>query len=262
VATVEQRRWPHSAVRQGFDGSRVMTVYLLFAGVGILIYAGAVLTEASVSRFSGALVGFALPVALAWLAMLAAILLSSANRLLGRQPSRIGRAAAWRTRIVTAALVFLTGGIAILIAAAGEPGDVLTCAGQCGGEDVSVAGEASVILPNGSQAAAAVSESARALAGRTLFQERGCLGCHRPDGTGDGPTLHGLFGSPVQDPACGVAFVDESYLSEAILNPSATLAVGFPPIMPTFAGQLTEEELQTLIVYLKSLSAPVQVQRR
>jgi len=66
----------------------------------------------------------------------------------------------------------------------------------------------------------------------------------------------------LRDPTCGVAFVDESYLSEAILNPSATVAVGFLPIMPTFAGQLTEEELEALIVYLKSLSVPVLVQRQ
>jgi cytochrome c oxidase subunit II len=162
-----------------------MTLYLLFAGVGILIYTGVAVAEAAVSGFSGARVG-----------------------------------------------------------------------------DASIPAEASIILPNGSRAAVAVSESAGALAGRTLFQERGCIGCHRSDGTGDGPTLHGLFGSPVQDPACGVVFVDESYLSEAILNPSATVAVGFPPIMPTFASQLTEEELQALIVYLKSLSALVQVQSR
>jgi len=42
-------------------------------------------------------------------------------------------------------------------------------------------------------------------------------------------------------------FVDESYLREAILNPSATVAVGFAPIMPTFVGLLTEEDLQALI---------------
>ena len=99
-------------------------------------------------------------------------------------------------------------------------------------------------------------------AGRTLFQERGCVGCHRPDATGIGPTLLGVFGSPVQDPACGVAIVDESYLREAIENPSATLAVGFTAVMPTFAGLLTEEELQALIVYVKSLSVLVQVQRQ
>jgi len=92
-------------------------------------------------------------------------------------------------------------------------------------------------------------------AGKRLFQQRGCAGCHEADSTGAGPTLDGLFGRPVQDPACGVAFVDESYLREGIENPSATVAVGFPPLMPSFAGQLTEKELQALIEYLKSLSA-------
>jgi cytochrome c oxidase subunit 2 len=47
--------------------------------------------------------------------------------------------------------------------------------------------------------------------------------------------------------------VDESYLREAILNPPAAVPEGFLPIMPTFAGRLTEEELQALIAYLKSL---------
>ena len=49
--------------------------------------------------------------------------------------------------------------------------------------------------------------------------------------------------------------VDESYLREAILNPSTTTAAGFLSLMPTFAGRLTEEELQALIVYVRSLSA-------
>ena len=89
-----------------------------------------------------------------------------------------------------------------------------------------------------------------------MFQQRGCAGCHRADSTGVGPRLEGLFGSPVQDPACGVAFVDESYIREAIENPSAFVAVGFPSVMPSFASQLTEKELQALIEYLKSLSAP------
>ena len=170
-----------------------MTLYLLFAGLGILIYTGAALTEAAVSGFSGAFV-----------AVTVAILLFSANRL-GRHSLRISRAAAWRTRIVTAALVFSTGGIAILIAVTGEPADELTCGRQCGGGDASIAGAANSILPNGSKARVAERGSARALAaGRILFHERGCVSCHRPDGTGVGPTLHGLFGSPVQDPACGV----------------------------------------------------------
>jgi mono/diheme cytochrome c family protein len=119
-----------------------------------------------------------------------------------------------------------------------------------------------VALPNRSEAAEVVSESTRVLVlGRTLFQERGCAACHEPELCGVGPSLDGLFGSAVQDQRRGVTIVDESYVREAILNPSATVALGYPPTMPTFAGQLTEAELQALIAYIKSLSVPIHVQR-
>jgi cytochrome c oxidase subunit II len=95
-----------------------------------------------------------------------------------------------------------------------------------------------------------------------VTREGGCVGCHEPDQCGVGPTRDGLFGGQVQDPERRVAIVDESCLREAILNPLATVAEGYPPDMPTFAGQLTEEELQALLVYVKSLSVPVQVRRR
>jgi len=111
---------------------------------------------------------------------------------------------------------------------------------------------AQVASSNGSEAAEV---------GRALFQGRGCVDCHEPELCGVGPSLDGLFGSAVRDPVRGVTIVDESYVREAILNPSATVALGYPPMMPTFAGQLTEEELQALIAYIKSLSVAVHVQR-
>jgi len=43
---------------------------------------------------------------------------------------------------------------------------------------------------------------------------------------------------------------------DAILNPSATVAAGFPAAMSTFAGLLVEGEVQALIAYVKSLSPP------
>jgi mono/diheme cytochrome c family protein len=226
---------------------------MLLGGLGILIYTGVAYAEAAVSGFSSAQISYGLQFAffVSLSVLLAVDIFFNANPLL-----RVDRASAWRRRIVVVALVFLASGVAVLIAATGEPSDALTCAGECGTRGQAIAGEASINLPNGSQTTVVGSKSARVLAaGRTLFQERGCVGCHRPDATGVGPTLHGLFGSPVQDPACGVAIVDESYLREAIENPSATVAVGFTPVMPTFAGLLTEEELQALIEYVKSLSA-------
>ena len=240
-----------------------MTLYMLFAGLGILIYAGVALAEAAVSGLRSAHIAFGLQFAfLASLSLLLAVDIFFNANLLLRKHSRVDRASVWTRRIVVVAVVFLAGGVAVLVAATREPGDALTCAGQCGAGNEPIA-EASNLLPNGPQAAVVGGESVRAVdAGRKVFQERGCVGCHRPDATGVGPTLQGLFGSPVQDPACGVAIVDESYLREAIDNPSATVAVGFPPVMPSFTGQLTEEELQALIVYMKSLSVLVRVQRQ
>jgi mono/diheme cytochrome c family protein len=92
-------------------------------------------------------------------------------------------------------------------------------------------------------------------AGEKLFQELGCIGCHRPDGKGVGPALSGVFGRPMTDPGCGALTVDEEYVRESILNPSATVVAGFAPVMPTFAGQVTEEQLQALVAYVKSLGA-------
>jgi cytochrome c2 len=110
-------------------------------------------------------------------------------------------------------------------------------------------------------AAVAVEESRAQLAGETLFQELGCIACHRPDGTGVGPSLTGVFGRPLADAGCGALTVNEEYVRESILNPSAIVAPGFAPVMPTFAGRVTEEQLRALIAYVKSLSVPVQAPR-
>jgi mono/diheme cytochrome c family protein len=226
-----------------------MTLYMLFAGLGTSVYIGMAYADAAFFDFDS-------PLFFAFLSnVLAALLLLCGCRLQRTHSFSVGDASAWGTRIVVAALVVFAGTVAVRIAATREPGRSLSCSGHSGTEDEGVVAGASIASPIGSQTAAVGSESARAVAGgRTLFYERGCAGCHRPDATGIGPTLHGLFGSPVQDPACGVAFVDGSYLREAIENPSATVAVGFPPVMPSFAGQLTEKDLQALIEYLMSLS--------
>ena len=47
--------------------------------------------------------------------------------------------------------------------------------------------------------------------------------------------------------------VDEAYIRESILKPAAKIAAGFQPIMPTFQGLVTEEQLLELIEYVKSL---------
>ena len=96
-------------------------------------------------------------------------------------------------------------------------------------------------------------------AGKELFVNKlGCASCHKDDGSGGrGATLKGIIGKPVRLQGGGtVAAVDDNYLRESILNPGAKLVEGYPAIMPTFQGQVTEDQLLQLIAYVKSLSGP------
>ena len=91
--------------------------------------------------------------------------------------------------------------------------------------------------------------------GEKLFTQLACITCHRADSQGRGPVLNGLFGSSVQLANGNVVTADATYIRESILNPTAKVVQGFPPIMPTFQGQVSEEQLLTLIEYIKSLPA-------
>ena len=104
--------------------------------------------------------------------------------------------------------------------------------------------------PAGAAAADAVDLTAQ---GQRLAESLGCLACHSVDGkAGVGPTWLGLYGK-TQTLADGTAVeVDEAYLQAAIRDPNAVVAQGFAPIMPAF--DLTEEELDALIAFLKSLA--------
>jgi cytochrome c oxidase subunit 2 len=53
-----------------------------------------------------------------------------------------------------------------------------------------------------------------------------------------------------------VVTADDNYIRESILNPRAKVVKGFQPIMPTFQGQVNEEDLLKLLAYVKSLAAP------
>ncbi len=89
--------------------------------------------------------------------------------------------------------------------------------------------------------------------GEELFTQRACNTCHRPDTKARAPILHGLFGAKVLLRDGSQVVADENYLRESILNPAAKVVAGYEPVMPTFQGQITEEELIQLMSYLKTL---------
>jgi cytochrome c oxidase subunit 2 len=92
--------------------------------------------------------------------------------------------------------------------------------------------------------------------GQTLFQQLGCSTCHRFDVQGRGPNLIGVFGKPVQLEDGRTVTADENYVRESILVPAAKVVSGFKPIMPSFQGQVSEDQLNALVAYVKSLSQP------
>ena len=89
--------------------------------------------------------------------------------------------------------------------------------------------------------------------GEYLYAARGCNQCHSVDGTAKtGPTWKGIFGETHQTSA-GPVKVDENYIRESILDPSAKVRSGFNAVMPTFKGQLKDEQIDGLITYIKCL---------
>jgi cytochrome c oxidase subunit 2 len=66
--------------------------------------------------------------------------------------------------------------------------------------------------------------------------------------------LTNVFGHEVELQGGAKVMADEAYIRESILNPTAKLVNGFQPIMPTFQGLITEEQLLQLIAYIRSLS--------
>ncbi|HJW99915.1 MAG TPA: cytochrome c oxidase subunit II [Terriglobales bacterium] len=90
--------------------------------------------------------------------------------------------------------------------------------------------------------------------GQKVFASMGCPTCHTGADNARGPNLYNLYGRMVRTADNRTLVADESYIRESILNPSAKIVYGFQNIMPTFQGQLNEDEMIQLIEYVKSLT--------
>ncbi|MBI2963309.1 MAG: cytochrome c oxidase subunit II [Deltaproteobacteria bacterium] len=134
----------------------------------------------------------------------------------------------------------------------------LFCAEYCGTQHSGMIGWVEVMKPEDYQAwlsgaAGGAPRQTLAQAGEQLFTERACVTCHPESGEGRGPSLGGLPGAAVTLEGGGTVVADDGYLRESILNPAAKIVAGFQPLMPTFQGQLSEEQLVQLLAYIKSL---------
>ena len=66
----------------------------------------------------------------------------------------------------------------------------------------------------------------------------------------------GVYNKPVLLEDGRTVIADENYVRESILNPTAKIVNGFKPVMPTFQGIVSDEQLNALVAYVKSLAQP------
>ena len=134
------------------------------------------------------------------------------------------------------------------------------CTQYCGTKHSAMIGWVTAMEPSEYQAWLSGGSAGGTMAenGAKLFQDLACSGCHLDTGQGRGPVLKGLYGHPVILQTGQTVTMDDSYIRESILMPQAKVAAGFQPIMPTFQGLVTEEQLLQLIAYVKSLGGDQQ----
>jgi cytochrome c oxidase subunit 2 len=132
----------------------------------------------------------------------------------------------------------------------------LFCAEYCGTQHSGMIGSVVVLEPAQYETwMSGGSTGPLSATGEKVFAELGCATCHRSDAQGRGPNLQGLFGKPVRLQDGRTLVADENYIRESILDPGAKIVNGYKPVMPTFQGLLSEEQLNALVAYVKSLSA-------
>ncbi|HEX7152645.1 MAG TPA: cytochrome c oxidase subunit II [Thermoanaerobaculia bacterium] len=135
----------------------------------------------------------------------------------------------------------------------------LFCAEYCGTLHSGMVGWVEVMEPTEYQRwLAGGSEGSLASQGEKLFQQHACNTCHMDQAGARGPVLTGLYGKQRQLADGTMVLADDNYIRESILHPQAKIAAGFAPVMPTFSGQVTEENLMKLLAYVKSLGADTQ----
>jgi len=131
----------------------------------------------------------------------------------------------------------------------------LFCAEYCGTSHAVMGGRIVVMEPADYERwlTGGAAEESLPAAGERLFARLGCTTCHRADGSGRGPSMVGRFGKSEKLASGEAVLIDEGYVRESIVNPQAKLVAGYPPLMPTFKGLVTEDGLLQLIAYIKSL---------
>jgi cytochrome c oxidase subunit 2 len=133
----------------------------------------------------------------------------------------------------------------------------LFCAQYCGADHAEMLGWVYVMSPADYAAwlAGGVPSQTMQQSGELIFNKLGCASCHLSDGTGRGPSLLGIYSKEEELKNGDKRLVDEAFIRQAIVNPNSVVLPKYPAIMPTFQGQINEEQVLQLVAYVKSLAS-------
>ncbi|CCD90794.1 Cytochrome c oxidase, subunit II [Bradyrhizobium sp. ORS 375] len=133
----------------------------------------------------------------------------------------------------------------------------LLCAEYCGTDHSLMRGRIIVMQPEAYAQWLSAQPQGDDLAhqGARLFVANGCSGCHASSSNVHAPSLQGLYGRTVALADGRHVVADDAYIRDSILQPKRDIAAGYEPIMPSFAGLLDDGEIQSLIAYIRSLTA-------
>jgi cytochrome c oxidase subunit II len=131
------------------------------------------------------------------------------------------------------------------------------CSQYCGTSHSMMTGTVHVMAPAQYAAWLRTGATGDTLAGsgRALFRTLGCSGCHEGNSVVRAPRLEGLYGTLVPLANGQVVHADDKYIRDCILLPESQRIGGYPPLMPSFRGRISEEDLFQLIAYIKSLGS-------
>lgn len=90
--------------------------------------------------------------------------------------------------------------------------------------------------------------------GKKLYVDKGCNACHSVDGSNMiGPTWKNLYMKKRVFTSGNSESADENYLRESIIYPNKKIVKGYSPVMPSYAGLLSDRELDAIIEYIKTI---------
>jgi cytochrome c oxidase subunit II len=131
------------------------------------------------------------------------------------------------------------------------------CAQYCGTNHALMIGQVIVMTPTDFAAWLKTGRETVSVAqrGEQLFHSFGCSGCHAAQAAVRAPLLEGIYGSQVPLADGRIVHADEDYLRDCILIPNTQIVAGFDPVMPSFQGRISEDDLFAIITYIKSIGS-------